>query len=228
MAISLETRAAPQPVAAPTDDPQGQGRAALRLALVCYGGVSLAIYMHGVTKEIHKLVLASRAFDRDPGHNPFDESRDTEHAYFEALRERAARQGVRTRVVVDTIAGSSAGGINGIILAKALAHDLSQQSLRDLWMERGDIGQLLGWRFLPWLPLKVLAWAVAHRLSRPPLRGDRMFEWIEGALRAMDATRPSDRATLMPASHALELFVTTTDFYGYYRMLPVNEPPYVG
>jgi hypothetical protein len=24
----------------------------LRLALVCYGGVSLAVYMHGVSKEI--------------------------------------------------------------------------------------------------------------------------------------------------------------------------------
>ena len=24
----------------------------LRIALVCYGGVSLAIYMHGVTKEV--------------------------------------------------------------------------------------------------------------------------------------------------------------------------------
>ena len=35
----------------------------LRLAVVCYGGVSLAIYMHGVTKEIHKLVLASAALN---------------------------------------------------------------------------------------------------------------------------------------------------------------------
>ena len=24
----------------------------LRIALVCYGGISLAVYMHGVTKEI--------------------------------------------------------------------------------------------------------------------------------------------------------------------------------
>jgi len=24
----------------------------LRLALVCYGGISLAVYMHGVTKEL--------------------------------------------------------------------------------------------------------------------------------------------------------------------------------
>ena len=33
----------------------------LRLALVCFGGVSLAVYMHGVTKEILKLVRASGA-----------------------------------------------------------------------------------------------------------------------------------------------------------------------
>jgi hypothetical protein len=35
----------------------------IRLGLVCYGGVSLAIYMHGVTKELFKLVRAARAFD---------------------------------------------------------------------------------------------------------------------------------------------------------------------
>jgi len=34
----------------------------LRVALVCYGGVSLAIYQHGITKEILKLVRASRAY----------------------------------------------------------------------------------------------------------------------------------------------------------------------
>ena len=33
----------------------------LRLALVCYGGISLAVYMHGITKEIWRLVRASRA-----------------------------------------------------------------------------------------------------------------------------------------------------------------------
>src|SRR5919198_6541390 len=174
----------------PAETQPGHPIKEIRLALVCYGGVSLAIYMHGVTKEIHKLVLASRAFDDDPARNPFDASKDSEHAYFEALGERAARQGVRTRVVVDTIAGSSAGGINGIILATALARDLSQQPLRDLWMDRGDIGQLMGWRLLPWLPLKVAAWAAAGGLSKPPLRGDRMFEWVEGALNDMEAGRP--------------------------------------
>ena len=33
----------------------------LRIALVCYGGVSLAVYMHGVTKEVWHLARASRA-----------------------------------------------------------------------------------------------------------------------------------------------------------------------
>ena len=31
----------------------------LRIALVCFGGVSLAVYMHGISKEILKLVCAS-------------------------------------------------------------------------------------------------------------------------------------------------------------------------
>ena len=39
----------------------------LRIALVCYGGVSLAIYMHGVTKEVWKLARASRAFHAGSG-----------------------------------------------------------------------------------------------------------------------------------------------------------------
>src|SRR5690348_17838258 len=38
-----------------------------RLALVCYGGVSLAVYMHGITGEIWRLTRASRAFhDGEP------------------------------------------------------------------------------------------------------------------------------------------------------------------
>src|SRR3954449_6759845 len=57
----------------------------LRLALVCYGGVSLAVYMHGVTKELHKLVCAARAFDNDSATNRFHEGQ-TEAVYFEALR----------------------------------------------------------------------------------------------------------------------------------------------
>jgi hypothetical protein len=37
-----------------------------RLALVCYGGVSLVLYMHGVIKEILKLSRASKAYHAVP------------------------------------------------------------------------------------------------------------------------------------------------------------------
>ena len=36
----------------------------LRIALVCFGGVSLGVYMHGICKEILKLVRASSALHR--------------------------------------------------------------------------------------------------------------------------------------------------------------------
>ena len=43
---------------------QGLREKELRIALVCFGGISLAVYMHGVTKEILKLVRASSALHR--------------------------------------------------------------------------------------------------------------------------------------------------------------------
>ena len=58
------------PVLPPAAPPRDAIRE-LRLALVCYGGVSLAIYMHGVTRELHKLIRASAAYDRDPTKHAF-------------------------------------------------------------------------------------------------------------------------------------------------------------
>src|SRR5215470_2917028 len=87
----------------------------LRLAIVCYGGVSLAIYMHGITKELHKLARTSRQFDQrgsaSESGNPFAdyEDADSEHAYFGELRDLAGH-GVRLSVAIDVIAGTSAGG----------------------------------------------------------------------------------------------------------------------
>ena len=98
----------------------------LRIALVCFGGISLAVYMHGISKEILKLVRASRALhaiaDRSrranaafADHAGRDEpEHDTEAVYFELLREIGRT--LELRVIVDIIAGASAGGINGIAL----------------------------------------------------------------------------------------------------------------
>jgi patatin-related protein len=125
----------------------------LRIALVCFGGVSLAVYMHGVSKEILKLVRASSAlhdiddhnaranaafFDR---HGSTDPEFDTEAHYFELLRDIGRT--LELRVIVDIISGASAGGINATMLARAIAHDLPMGSLRDLWLDNADVAKLL-------------------------------------------------------------------------------------
>jgi patatin-related protein len=198
----------------------------LRLALVCYGGVSLAIYMHGQTKEIHRLVRASALLEGGLAGG----GSASERVYRELLARLAEEhpEGVRTRVVVDVVAGTSAGGINGVYLAKAVAHNLSQDLLRDLWFDKGDIAKLV--RGPSWLPLRLrAAWALATLKRGAPLRGDAMSLWLFDALAAMDEGGPEPRSlpTLMPDGHLLELFVTATDFYGYNRAVGARDPRWV-
>ncbi len=206
--------------------PRGDGGTKeLRLALVCYGGSSLAVYMHGVTKEIHRLVRGSALLDSSK--DVADSGTASERVYARLLSEMADRhrEGVRTRVVVDVVAGTSAGGINGICLAKALAHNLSLDEFRDLWFRRGDIdGLLAAPGFLP-RSLKV-AWVAARALRHAPLKGDLMAKWIYDAFRSMDekGPEPASLPSLMPERHVLELFVTVTDFYGYSRQVPYADP----
>lgn len=189
----------------PPDLPSDHDVLELRIALVCYGGVSLAIYMHGITKELEKLSRASvRLVELPPGApNPFPPAQ-SEHAYFNALVRKAERDGYRTRVVIDIISGTSAGGINGVCLAKAVAYDAPQDGLQKLWLTKGAIRKLLG------RPLPV------------PLAGNRMLGWVTTALDEMD---DGSQGSLLPAGLVLNLFVTTTDFYGYNRRIPIAGPP---
>ena len=101
--------------------------------------------------------------------------------------------------------GTSAGGINGVCLAKALALDAPQDGLRDLWLTKGAILKLLS--LVPKLP---------------PLAGNRMLKWLGGAFSEMDG---HGQGSLMPPGLALNLFVTTTDINGYNRQIPIANPP---
>jgi hypothetical protein len=81
----------------------------LRIALVCYGGVSLAVYMHGVTKELWHLARASRDFH---GHSASNSG--VSGIYRELLEMIQARHDLRLRVLPDIVSGASAGGINAV------------------------------------------------------------------------------------------------------------------
>ena len=177
----------------------------LRLAVVIYGGASLAVYMHGVTKELLKLVRASRAlhdpewqgerlrFQDGPDRRPAD----TEIVYFELLRR--LHEQAHTRVVIDVIAGASAGAINGILLAKALVDDASLEPHTELWLHTADADELRGervsrtrkWYLYPflralslWLPESVtnddevrgkLTRLVRTSWFRPPFSGAKLL-----------------------------------------------------
>jgi len=210
----------------------------LRLGLVCYGGVSLAIYMHGVTKELFKLVRAARAFDSayetsdfDPAHWFTGKSEvqdapnyDSEPAYFDALAALAGHDAPLT-VVLDVIAGTSAGGINGVCLARGLAEGRSLNGFRKLWLVDGDMEDLLaGHALFPWgrgKMLSKLAESVARLGWHPEdalLSGDLMCQLLHSALEEMERVGPS----LVRADESLDLFVTTTDVHGYETVIPTG------
>ena len=88
----------------------------LRLAVVMNGGVSLAIWIGGVTHEVNRLTQ-SRAGDGG--------------AYGALLAI------VRATARVDVIAGTSAGGINGAFLALANVYGRDLTSLGGLWARKG-------------------------------------------------------------------------------------------
>src|SRR6478672_9279084 len=106
----------------------------VRFAAVLYGGISLAIYINGVTQELLQLVRATAPDPQNPG-RPFHATVDGTAAVYRKLGQLLGRKGVdagtswskddpiRTRFMVDILAGTSAGGINGIYLGKALAND---------------------------------------------------------------------------------------------------------
>src|SRR6266540_701841 len=234
----------------------------LRIALVCFGGISLAIYMHGISKEILKLVRASSAlhaiadraqrakasfFDRV---NRSDPEYDTEQVYFDLLRE--VGRSVELRVVVDIIAGASAGGINGTMLARALSHDLPMGALRDLWLKNADVEVLLApdaragtwskWFLKPfiWAATKAtslrmvkdmevrqkLSLFVRSRWFKPPLDGRVMAGLMYDAVTSMGAAK-SPRASLLPSGQSLDLFVALTDYYGYQQLVQIHDPPLI-
>jgi predicted acylesterase/phospholipase RssA len=94
------------------------------LVSCCMGGVSLAIYMNGVSRE-----------------------------FFEAVRGRGVYKLIKaltdSDVIVDVVSGTSAGGVNGILLSYAVANSDDEKVMEfseyaNLWIESGSLEKLFG------------------------------------------------------------------------------------
>jgi patatin-related protein len=221
----------------------------LRLALICYGGISLAVYMHGITKEVWRLARASRAF-----HAGEPAEAGSESVYRRLIETMAEECRIDVRVLVDILAGASAGGINAVFLAEAIATGRSLEPLTELWLETADVDRLIDpemnrFSRLAKTAAVPLAWAwsarrgalertveaehreeirsklsnfVRARWFSPPFSGPGFTRLLLGAFDAM-ASGP-EGPSLLPGYHPLDLFVTVTDFYGFAERLRLNSP----
>lgn len=197
----------------------------VRFAVVMYGGVSLAIYINGVAQELLHLVRATApaeapTVDAVPS-APLVADADltgSERVYrtlgqLLAHGDEApvaelppADAPIRTRFVVDIVSGTSAGGINGIFLAKALAVDGRLDQIRKLWFDEGDIAHLIA---------DGQSYQGTDLARQPPeslLNSRRMYERLFQAFEGMDPERaPGERSRLVDE---LDLWVTATDIRG--------------
>jgi patatin-related protein len=203
----------------------------IRFAVVMYGGVSLAIYMNGIAQELLHLVRSTARKgweDDDVCQFRFDEKHltGTEKVYrrlADKLTPGTNTNGVR--FIVDILSGTSAGGINGIFLAKALAKGQSMDELENLWVKEGDLAKLLNDG----------GSTKGTNLPKPSkqqslLNSDRMYCKLLEAFTGMDLPdvdpagnrkRPNAPSPPHPELvEELDLYVTTTDIRG--RVIPLR------
>jgi patatin-related protein len=188
----------------------------IRFAVVLYGGVSLAIYINGVTQELLRMVRATAPLAADgaglsgteliyrqiaryvgPSRNP------GEPIPLSPAENVAPEQPIRSRFVIDIISGTSAGGINGVALAKALAlRCRSMEVLRNTWLSNAQLDQLLN---------DDRRKLFQHKSSL--LDSEHMYEMVYKTLSRMNAEdKGSDKDG--PFADQIDLFVTATDLNG--------------
>ena len=148
----------------------------IRMGLVMYGGVSLAVYINGVAQEFYHAVQGNGIY-------------------------RLIKELTDSEIVLDILSGSSAGGINGILLAYSLCNGKDFTRSADLWRNAADI----------------------RRLLRPPsntrepvlsvLDSEGYYQTeLESAFRKLDSLQATGESP-SPLKE-LDLFVTGTDIDG--------------
>lgn len=114
---------------------------------------------------------------------------------------------INLRFVVDILSGTSAGGINAIYLAKALANDQSIEQLKQLWINEGDIGVLIN--------DKRSVSGLKIQNQNPPqslLNSRRMYLKLLKSFDDMESSNQVDEDS--PHVDEIDLFITTTDIVG--------------
>ena len=147
-----------------------------RIGLVMYGGVSLAVYINGVAQEFYHAVQGNGVY-------------------------RLIKELTDSEIHLDIMSGSSAGGINGILLSYALCNGKDFTRCSDLWRNAADIRRLLR------------APSNGPEPVRSVLDSEGYYQTeLERAFRLLDNS-PAKGEAPSPLKE-LDLFVTGTDIDG--------------
>ncbi|MEO3786608.1 DUF3376 domain-containing protein [Actinocorallia sp. B10E7] len=169
----------------------------VRLALVMNGGVSLAVWMGGV---VHELDLLRRASQGDPEENV----KKSDLPAFRFWRRVTAEGARPRRVRIDIIAGTSAGGLNGMMLATAIGRNTALPGLKEMWQRSAALDQLL-------------AEPSGHSLFSGEFFRERLKEAVESVPHEDARPDRSDSVTLFMTATALDgRFRSFTDSFGNY------------
>jgi predicted acylesterase/phospholipase RssA len=104
----------------------------IRLAFAFNGGVSLAIWIGGVTDEVLRCINGGRL----AAGGRADETTDNPYAAVCAELDVALK--------ADVLTGTSAGGLNAAFLATAVSHGCTDlEAIRRLWLEHGSFDLML-------------------------------------------------------------------------------------
>ena len=188
----------------------------IRFAVVMYGGVSLAIYINGVAQELLHMVRGTATL-------PDGEALESTEEVYRELGQILGCEGlltgrrkvkpdspIRSRFVVDIISGSSAGGINGVALAKALALKCrNMNALRKTWMNEAQLDHLLNDKasdFRKYPP--------ADNRTTSLLNSERMYGKILETLDTMNDKKDRVLEEEPRFADKIDLFVTATDLAG--------------
>ncbi|WP_373540523.1 patatin-like protein [Chamaesiphon sp.] len=167
----------------------------MQLGLVVHGGVSLAIYTHGICQE-----------------------------FYHAVRGRGIYKLVKALVdadlVVDLVSGSSAGGVNGILLSYTIANSNERETIdysafARIWRNSGDLLKLLQ------KPNLFKSPATGARI-----RGDSFYqrELLATLIGACEHKLPRSSQEWFSPTKELDLAIAGTDYLGKIdRTFPENR-----
>ena len=174
--------------AALTNGQRTAPRPQLRLAAAFTGGVSLAVWMGGMAREMNLLLAASRQSRGEAPPATSEPGQRVRALYGELLDL------LGTDVSIDVLSGTSAGGINAAILGLANVQRFDLDGLRELWFAEGSLGGLLR--------------SPSDKTATSLLYGDKsLLAGLRTGLAKLAAGAPANPA---PGQDPTRVFLTTT------------------